>query len=75
MCSSFPVRGGFAQFEDFERVWHKRFKRANPKWEESGMYTNSQFDDIPYEIWDKNELIDEFDYHDELIEYDDERIK
>lgn len=67
MCSSFRIKDQFKSFEDWEKVWHKNFQRRNPKWKES-IYVDGQFDDIPFIMWDKNELIDEFDFHEELVE-------
>lgn len=68
MASSFRVQDHFHSFEDWETVWHLNFKRRNPKYKQS-MYMDGQFDEFPYIMWDDNELISEFDYHDELLEY------
>jgi hypothetical protein len=30
------------------KYWHWNFQRVNPNWKQSEMYTNGQFDEIPY---------------------------
>lgn len=69
MCSSFRVKDHFPTFDDWNEVWHKMWKRKHPNWAET-MYVDGQFDELPYIIWEDNELIEEFYYHDELVEYD-----
>ncbi len=69
MCSSVRVKDAFRTFSDWNCAWHQAFQRHSTNWKDSDMYTNGQFDEIPYIEWDENALIDEFYYHDELVAY------
>lgn len=66
MASSFRVQDHFHSYTDWENVWCKMWKRKHPhNWKDH----MDQFMDLPFEVWQNNELIEEFYYHEELLSY------
>lgn len=49
---SSPNPKDFNSFEEFDKAWHEHFQASNPRWRESEMYANAQYDSIPYGIWE-----------------------
>lgn len=49
----YPHPKDFKTFDEFEEAWHAAFKEKNPDWSNMPLYTNAQFDELPYIYWDE----------------------